>query len=72
VKNKLLVSIVTTISLASASVAFANPQNDYRVNSYKACDPYAGTVWDGVAPYGSTPECDDPYKGTVWEGIAPY
>lgn len=34
-------------------------------------DPYAGTVWENVAPYGSH-DMPDPYAGTVWEGVAPY
>jgi hypothetical protein len=34
-------------------------------------DPYAGTVWENVVPYGSN-DVPDPYAGTVWDGVAPY
>jgi hypothetical protein len=34
-------------------------------------DPYAGTYWDGVAPYSSNAQ-PDPYAGTPWDGVAPY
>jgi hypothetical protein len=41
------------------------PTDPYRYN------PYAGTVWDGVAPYGSH-GAPDPYAGTRFQGVAPY
>jgi len=34
-------------------------------------DPYAGTPFQGVAPYSSYHE-PDPYAGTVFDGVAPY
>jgi hypothetical protein len=64
--NKLIVAIVTAVTLASTSLAFAETR--YR----SPCDPYAGTYWEGVAPYGSTSTSCDPYDGTIWEGVAPY
>ena len=64
--NKLIVAIVTAVTLASTSLAFAETR--YR----SPCDPYAGTYWEGVAPYGSASTSCDPYDGTIWEGVAPY
>jgi|HubBroStandDraft_1064217.scaffolds.fasta_scaffold2113905_1 hypothetical protein len=34
-------------------------------------DPYAGTVWEGVVPYGSR-GMPDSYAGTPFQGVAPY
>jgi hypothetical protein len=34
-------------------------------------DPYAGTSFDGVVPYGSE-HLANPYAGTVFDGVAPY
>jgi hypothetical protein len=67
--NKLIAAIVTVVMLASTGVAFA--ENRSQRESSKACDPYVGTYWEGVAPYGATSQCD-PYDGTIWEGVAPY
>jgi hypothetical protein len=33
--------------------------------------PYAGTIWDGVVPYGSD-QAANPYAGTIWDGVVPY
>ena len=64
--NKLIVAIVTAVTLAPTSLASAETRYSH------ACNPYAGTYWDGIAPYGSTPTSCDPYDGTIWEGVAPY
>ena len=67
--HKFITALVTVVVLASTGVAFA--QDRAQRDSLNACDPYAGTIWDGVAPYNANSQCD-PYKGTIWEDVAPY
>jgi hypothetical protein len=70
--NRFVASVVVTvIALASTSSAFAEIQDRTQRESHSACDPYAGSNWEGMAPYGGTSRCD-PYKGNIWEGVAPY
>lgn len=77
---KILLAAVAFAGLF-ASPVLAQAQTDYgqgapvvlakqkKQSSY--CDPYSGSYWDNVAPYGSN-SCPDPYAGTRWEGWAPY
>jgi len=81
--QKLIPAIVAAAALLIGSTAIASAQNstnrpfapDYTQNlaprgAYTS-NPYAGTVWDGVVPYGSD-QVANPYAGTVWDGVVPY
>jgi len=69
--SKYIAAVVTLLTLASSDLAFAKTKQHAPVQSYNACDPYAGTYWEGVAPYASNARCD-PLKGTVFDDVAPY
>jgi hypothetical protein len=72
---KILAALTAVAILVSAGAASAKSKvSTMRHNHFTAsqCDPYAGTVWDGVAPYGSSGRQCDPYAGTVWDDVAPY
>jgi hypothetical protein len=79
---KILPAIVTGLLLATTALASAQTRSYQQApQGYAQCmapnpdaywhDPYAGTYWEGVAPYSSN-EQPDPYAGTVWDGVAPY
>jgi hypothetical protein len=70
--------LLGTTALASAQTRdFRQAPYDYRqqrMMQYPGAywqDPYAGTPFENVAPYGAD-EQPDPYAGTVWDGVAPY
>jgi hypothetical protein len=71
--------LLGTTALASAQTRdFRQAPYDYRqqrmMQQYPGAywqDPYAGTPFENVAPYGAD-EQPDPYAGTVWDGVAPY
>jgi hypothetical protein len=68
--------LVGTTALASAQTAngqreFYTPVVQRGVPDYYWTDPYYGTPYENVAPYGAYAQ-PDPYAGTVYQGIAPY
>lgn len=63
--------LVASATLATAHAGSRSNYNEY-YPSYVICDPYAGTYWDGVAPYASQPDECDPYYWTYWYGVVPY
>jgi hypothetical protein len=65
--GKVLATIVAAMLLASTGLASARSATHVA----QSHDPYAGTVWENVVPYGSN-DVPDPYAGTVWDGVAPY
>jgi hypothetical protein len=73
--SKTFLAVLTAAIMVTAGAASANAKSDSVHQFYNyapVCDPYAGTVFDGVAPYGAVPRSCDPYAGTIWEGVAPY
>ena len=64
---KIIAIAAATMLFASSGLASARTA-PLAVHSQ---DPYAGTVWDGVAPYNSG-AMPDPYAGSIWDGVAPY
>jgi hypothetical protein len=80
---KILPAIVVGLLLGTTALASAQTrnyqQNPYgygpqRMMQYPGAfwqDPYAGTPYQGVAPYDANDQ-PDPYAGTVYEGVAPY
>jgi hypothetical protein len=78
---KILPAIVVGLLLGTTALASAQNYQQYpygygpqRMMPYPGAywqDPYAGTPFQGVAPYNSNEE-PDPYQGTVYEGVAPY
>jgi hypothetical protein len=62
--GKIIAAVAAAFLLASTGLASARTQAFSH-------EPFAGTVWDGVVPYGSN-DVRDPYAGTIWEGVAPY
>jgi hypothetical protein len=73
--TKILAALTAAAVLVSAGEASAQikaPAMRHNHLNASQCDSYAGTVWDGVAPYSSTGGQCDPYAGTVWDGVAPY
>jgi len=59
--------LLGTTALASAAEAPAR----HRGAAVSTQDPYAGTYFEGVVPYGSE-HLASPYAGTVFDGVAPY
>jgi hypothetical protein len=62
---KILPAVVTAVLLGTTALASAQSRTDWNdpylrgLTPGSQLAPYAGTVWDGIAPYGS-------------EGMAPY
>jgi hypothetical protein len=72
---KILAALTAATILVSTGAASAQnkvPAMGDGQSIASQCNPYAGTVWDGVAPYSSKGGRCDPYAGTIWDGIAPY
>jgi hypothetical protein len=59
--------LLGTTALASAAQA---PSRHQRA-AVATQDPFAGTYFEGVVPYGSE-QMPNPYAGTVFDGVAPY
>jgi hypothetical protein len=73
--SKTFLAVMAAAIMVTADAASANAKShsvQQFSNHATVCDPYAGTVFDGVAPYGAVPSSCDPYAGTIWEGVAPY
>lgn len=66
--GKLIAAIAAAVVLASTGLASAQTRAKAQ---FHAQEPYAGTVWEGVVPYGSD-QMPDRYAGTIWQGVAPY
>jgi len=78
-----MIAVVAALLLGSTLMASAQTKTHRQnaplymqgVSPYRGAvywrDPYAGTYWEGLAPYGSNDQ-PDPYAGTYWEGLAPY
>ncbi len=76
--TKTVVAMAAIVLLGSTALASAQssahhrrhaaPQAPYAQENY---DPYYGTVFDNVVPYGSNNQ-PDPYRGTYFDGVAPY
>jgi hypothetical protein len=61
--NRFVAAVVmTVIALTSTSSAFAETKDRTQRESHSACDPYAGSNWEGMAPYGG-PLAVIPTKG---------
>jgi hypothetical protein len=70
-----LAVMAAAIMVTAAGTASANAKSHsvHQFSNYApVCDACAGTVFDGVAPYGAVPRSCEPYAGTIWEGVAPY
>jgi hypothetical protein len=80
---KILPAIVVGLLLGTTALASAQTR-DFRQSPYDyqqqrmmqypgaySQDPYYGTPFENVAPYGADEQAD-PYAGTVWDGVAPY
>ncbi len=73
---KMLPALVAGLLLGTTALTSAQPAPDVYgapemyPGMYMA-DPYAGTPFEGVAPYSSYAE-PNPYSGTVYDGVAPY
>jgi hypothetical protein len=65
--GKIPATIVAAMLLASTGSASAQSVT----HAARSHDPYAGTVWASVVPYGSN-DVPNPYAGTVWDGVAPH
>jgi hypothetical protein len=80
---KILPAIVLGLLLGTTALASAQTRNyqqapynyrQQRMMQYPGPywqDPYAGTPFENVAPYGSSDQ-PDPYAGTVFDNVAPY
>jgi hypothetical protein len=64
--GKIIAAIAAAVLLTSTGLASA--QTRTKAHSQ---DPYAGTYWEGVVPYGSD-QVPDRYAGTIWQGVVPY
>jgi hypothetical protein len=79
-------SLLATTALAAAQTRNYPPQNypanpDYYYYQQRQMmmptpdaywqDPYAGTPFQNVAPYGANQQ-PDPYAGSVFDNVAPY
>ena len=74
--SKSLLAVLTAVIMITAGAASANAQRgpqstQHLYNSAATCDPFAGTVYDNVYPFGSAPRSCDPLAGTKWEGWGP-
>jgi len=78
---KILPVFVGALLIGTTAVASAQTrpyQNHHRSYAQRVMphpgswrDPYAGTVFEGVAPYSSA-NAPNPYAGTYWDGLVPY
>ena len=78
---KLLPALVAAVLIGTTALASAQTrpyQNHHRSYAQRVVpgesswrDPYAGTYFEGVAPYSSGHE-PNPYAGTYWSGVVPY
>ncbi len=59
--------LLGTTALASAAEA---PSRHHRA-AVTTQDPFAGTYFENVVPYGSE-QMANPYAGTVFDGVAPF
>jgi hypothetical protein len=73
--SKSFLAVLTAAIMITAGAASANaqmaPHSTQHLYSAAACNPFAGTVYDNVYPFGSTPRSCDPVAGTKWEGWGP-
>jgi len=63
--SKIAAGVALLVLLASTGLASAQTARHY------VQEPYTGTIWQGVVPYGSD-QVPDPYAGTIWQGVTPY
>jgi hypothetical protein len=62
--------LLGTTALASAQMRTIDQYGGY-APYYYSTDPYFGTPFENVAPYGNYNQ-PDPYRGTYFDEVAPY
>lgn len=76
---KIVAAMAAAVLLGTTALASAQAQHQQRHRPRVSPppygttwrDPYAGTYYENVAPYGSS-GMRDPYYGTPFQGVAPY
>jgi hypothetical protein len=72
--SKKLLGVLTAAIVVMAGAVSANAKShevQQPNNTASVCNPYAGTVYDGVYPHGGMPRSCDPLANTKWEGWGP-
>jgi hypothetical protein len=61
--GKIIATIAAIVLLASTGLASAQTA---QTRTHAVNEPYAGTIWEGVVPYGAD-QIADRYAGTIWQ-----
>jgi hypothetical protein len=70
---KIIATLTAAVLLGTTALASAaeSPSRHHQLAAVTTQDPFAGTPYENVVPYGSE-RLANPYAGTVFDGVAPY